>query len=273
MGGKWWSNQRQLHLPVNRRLQQSADFLDQSCGQQAACALLVAQQAFAQLGAAELVDIGVVARVALAAHIALQHVALATGQGAQLAHAAQIARDAVVDLFGAETAQLRVVEQADARRLAHVHLNQPVVDDKVAGHVPQKRLAPAPARQMAQGDVQNFVGDDETQLQLGQARAGVDVDGAQHFVDGGDGNVLALADAGVLDDVKRRDHAAQQRKAVHEPVACAVQRAAGRAALAKLAAHACRHFHGLGDGASQARGKHFGPVAVPAPIRLRLAGG
>lgn len=38
---------RQIDLPVNRRLQQSTDFLDQSCGQQAACALLVAQQAFA----------------------------------------------------------------------------------------------------------------------------------------------------------------------------------------------------------------------------------
>ena len=96
-----------LYGLANRKLkalQQGADFFDEARRQQAAPAVLVAQQAFAQLGAAELVDVGVVTRVVLAAYIALQHVALATGQGAQLAHAAQIARDAVVDLFGAESA-------------------------------------------------------------------------------------------------------------------------------------------------------------------------
>jgi len=57
-------------------------------------------------------------------------------QGRQLAGAAQIARQLIVNLLGRISGQLGVVQQAQHRRRADPHFDQPTVDHEIAGDIP-----------------------------------------------------------------------------------------------------------------------------------------
>ena len=122
---------------------------------------------------------------------------------------------------------------------------------------------------MPQGDVQHLVGEHETFLLLVQPGGGIQVDGAQVLIDGGDGDVLAVADLRVLHDLERGHHAAEEGKTADEPVACASGRGAQRVWMInrlriEFVAQPGGHLHGLCDGFGDPDRELFrpGPVLV-----------
>lgn len=152
---------------------EDADLLDQAGGQVSAFLLLVQVEALGQASAVEAVEVDVVAGWA---QRAAEDVADAlAARGGQAAHAAQVSGDAVVDLLGGEPGQLRVVQQAFGHG-ADLHLDEPAVDDVVAGDVEEVRVAGAAAVAVAQGGVQHLVGQDEAPFLVVVAAQGVDVD-------------------------------------------------------------------------------------------------
>lgn len=152
---------------------EDADLLDQAGGQEAAFLLLVQIEALGESPAVEAVEVDVVAG---RAERTAEDVADAlAARGGQAADAAQVAGDAVVDLLGGQPGQLRVVQQTLGHG-ADLHLDEPAVDDVVAGHVEEVRVAGAAAVAVAQGGVQHLVGEDEPPLLVVVPAQRVDVD-------------------------------------------------------------------------------------------------
>lgn len=111
-------------------------------------------------------------------------------QGGQFAGAAQIARQLIVNLIGGTAGQLRIVQHSQGRWLPDPHLHQPAVDDEVAGGVPQKGIATAPAGSVVKPGVQQLVRQDEQTFSVVQPSGRVDPDRPVAHVDGGHPNVV-----------------------------------------------------------------------------------
>ncbi|MDC0671503.1 VWA-like domain-containing protein [Nannocystis sp. ncelm1] len=135
---------------------------------------LVVREPLGQAAAKERVE-----RHALAAlphGLVAEHVAeVKAAKGSELAVAAEVDDDAIVDRLGREPLELRVVQEPERGQLADPHLDQPAVDHEVARDVPQVRISTLAAGLVAQPDVQQFVGDDESGRVVVEVGRGVDV--------------------------------------------------------------------------------------------------
>ena len=180
-------------LPWNRRLVQRADGLDQPRRQDAPVAGLVVVQALQQGPPAVLFPVG-----EELARPFVQHVHIVAAQRRQAPAHAQVDRQAQVDVLGVPAAQFLVVQQAGVGRNADVHAHQPVVDDEVAGDVPQVGVAALPTAAVVQAGMQHLMRHDELGLLQAELPPRVDVDLAGADLHGGDADVHALADLPVL---------------------------------------------------------------------------
>ena len=206
----------QPDIPGNRRLGQTADFLHQS-GRQGfpPTAHQTAFRALPQDAAA----VGFGTHESPALVIADQVGSARPPPSGQLAGAAQVPRQPVVNLFGGATGQFWIVQQASSGRFPNPHLHQPAVDDEVAGDVPQEGVAAAPAGGVIQSGVQQLVGENEQAFCFVQACGRVDPEGPVVHVDGGYPDVVQLAEPAILAQGEVHRHRAQQGMVAGQPAA------------------------------------------------------
>ncbi len=138
-------------------------------------------------------------------------------QGCQLAIAAHIGHDPIIDSLGGLTLQVRVVQRAEARQRSDVHLDQPAVDHVIAGDVPQERIASLTAGMVAQPHVQQFMSHHEAAFVIAQAGIWIHIDFAHFGIDRGNRDAHATTQRRVLDDFECRRQRAKQRITADEP--------------------------------------------------------
>ena len=86
-----------------------------------------------------------------------------------------ILADLVVDALHRQPPEHRIVK-GEVWHGAHVHLQQPVIDHKVTGHIPQDGVTILAAHVVAEGGVEELVGQDELPALQIQAAVRVDVE-------------------------------------------------------------------------------------------------